>query len=98
MEEDTNIVSEPAMTLLSEEVRKSGLLAQVMKLSQPDKVALVKYLNKSIDWDSVSQTDDLGRVKLSSQMRETIVRAERDFEEGKCFSEDDFKVRFAKWL
>ena len=48
MEED-NIqkVSEPAATMLSEEVRRSGLLSQVMKLSQPDKVALIKYLNNN---------------------------------------------------
>jgi hypothetical protein len=31
-------------------------------------------------------------------MRTAVAKAERDFEEGKCFSEADFKNRFAKWL
>ena len=43
---DTINAAEPAAALLSEDVRKSGLLAQVMKLSQPDKAALVEYLKR----------------------------------------------------
>lgn len=99
MEED-NIqkVSEPAATMLSEEVRKSGLLSQVMKLSQPDKVALIKYLNNNIDREPLFQPDEFGKIKLTSKMRAAVAKAERDLEEGRCFSEADFKNRFAKWL
>ena len=45
---DIMIAAEPAAALLSENVRKSGLLSQVMKLSQPDKVALSAYLSKDV--------------------------------------------------
>ena len=43
-ENDVMLAAEPAAALLSEEVRRSGILSQVMKLSQPDKVALIAYL------------------------------------------------------
>ena len=95
---DTINAAEPAAALLSEDVRKSGLLAQVMKLSQPDKVALVKYLNKDMEMETPFDSDEFGRIKLSSEMKAAALRAERDFEAGKCFSEADFKERFAKWL
>lgn len=38
--EDNDVLkaAEPAAAMLSEEVRRSGLLSRVMKLSQPDKV------------------------------------------------------------
>ena len=36
-ENDVMLAAEPAAALLSEEVRRSGILSQVMKLSQPDK-------------------------------------------------------------
>ena len=95
---DTMIAAEPAAALLSEDVRKSGLLAQVMKLSQSDKVALVKYLNKDMERETPFDSDEFGRIKLSSEMKAAALRAERDFETGKCFSEADFKERFVKWL
>ena len=44
------------------------------------------------------KTDEVGRIMLTKNMREAVVRAERDMEEGKCLSESDFKERFAKWL
>ena len=97
-EKDTMTAAEPAAALLSEDVRKSGLLAQVMKLSQPDKVALVKYLNKDMEMETPFDSDEFGRIKLTSEMKDAALRAERDFEAGKCFSEADFKERFAKWL
>ena len=90
--------SEPAVTLLSEEVRSSGLLSQVMKLSQPDKVALIKYLRQDTDPETPFKTDEFGRIMLTQEMRESVIKAERDYEEGKCLSEVDFKERFAKWL
>jgi hypothetical protein len=97
-EKDTMTAAEPAAALLSEDVRKSGLLAQVMKLSRPDKVALVKYLNKDMEMETPFDSDEFGRIKLSSEMKAAALKAERDFEAGKCFSEADFKERFAKWL
>lgn len=99
MKEDNILnASEPAAALLSEEVRRSGLLSQVMKLSQPDKVALIRYLNKNVDREPLFQPDEFGKIKLTSKMRTAVAKAERDLEEGKCFSEADFKNRFAKWL
>lgn len=97
-ENDVMIAAEPAAALLSEDVRKSGLLGQVMKLSQPDKVALMAYLSKDMHTEETFRTDEFGRIKLTKEMREAVVKAERDFEDGKCLTEADFKERFAKWL
>ena len=99
MEDDVTMkVSEPALALLSEEVRKSGLLGQVMKLSQPDKEALIRYLKNEVDREERFRTDEFGRIRLTQEMKDAALKAERDFENGKCFSEADFKERFAKWL
>ena len=95
---DIMIAAEPAAALLSENVRKSGLLSQVMKLSQPDKVALIAYLSKDVAKEESFKTDGFGRIQLTQEMRDAVVKAERDYEDGKCFSEADFKERFAKWL
>ena len=94
---DVMIAAEPA-ALLSEEVRRSGILSQVMKLSQPDKVALIAYPSKYMETEVPFKTDELGRIKLTQDMRDAVVKADRDFEDGKCFSEADFKERFTKWL
>ena len=99
MEDDVTMkVSEPALALLSEEVRKSGLLGQVMKLSQPDKEALIRYLKNEVDREERFRTDEFGRIRLTQEMKDAALKAERDFENGKCFSEADFKERFAKSL
>jgi len=37
-------------------------------------------------------------IELTAEMKAAALKAERDFEAGKCFSEADFKERFAKWL
>lgn len=98
--EDNEILraSEPAAALLSEEVRSSGLLSQVMKLSQTDKVALIKYLRQDTDTETPFKQDEFGRIMLTKEMMESVSKAEHDYEEGKCLSEADFKERFAKWL
>ena len=95
-ENDIMIAAEPAAALLSENVRKSGLLSQVMKLSQPDKVALIAYLSKDVAKEESFKTDGFGRIQLTPEMRDAVVKAERDYEDDKCFSEADFKERFAK--
>ena len=97
-ENDIMIAAEPAAALLSENVRKSGLLSQVMKLSQPDKVALIAYLSKDVAKEESFKADEFGRIKLTPEMRDAVVKAGRDYEDDKCFSEADFKERFAKWL
>ena len=97
-ENDIMIAAEPAAALLSENVRKSGLLSQVMKLSQPDKVALIAYLSKDVAKEESFKTDGFGRIQLTQEMRDAVVKAERDYEDDKCFSEADFKERFSKWL
>ena len=43
------------------------------------------------------KTDDLGEIKLTQKMRDAAIKAEHDFEEGKCFTEADFNERVAKW-
>jgi hypothetical protein len=97
-ENDVMIASEPAAALLSEEARRSGILSQIMKLSRPDKVALIAYLRKDMETEELFKTDEFGRIKLTKDMRDAAMKAERDYENGKCLSEADFKERFAKWL
>ena len=93
-----HMAAEPA-AMLSESVSRSGLLGQVMRLGHDDKVALIKYLRQDTGQDEVSTgIDELGRVILTKTMREAVHIAERDYEEGKCLSEEQFKQRFAKWL
>ena len=60
-----------------------------MKLSQPDKVALMAYLSKDMHTEETFKTDEFGRIKLTKEMREAVVKAERDFEDGKCLTEAD---------
>lgn len=37
-------------------------------------------------------------IELTADMKAAALKAERDFEAGKCFYEADFKERFVKWL
>ena len=99
MEHDSKIMaSEPIVATLSESVSRSGLLGQVMSLSRPDKVALIAYLKKDIEKDDPFKTEDCGRIVLTNKMREAVLQAECDYEEGRCLSEEAFQKRFAKWL
>ena len=43
-------------------------------------------------------SESVGRIALTKQMRDAVIKAERELEEGKCLSESDFKAHFAKWL
>lgn len=95
---EVTTAAEPAAAMLSESVRRSGLLGQVMGLSRTDKVALIKYLKDDTNTEDYFRTDELGRIALTDQMRKAVLKAEQDLEEGKCLSESDFKERFAKWL
>ena len=76
----------------------SYLCNVIMKLSQPDKEALIRYLKNEVDREERFRTDEFGRIRLTQEMKDAALKAERDFENGKCFSEADFKERFAKWL
>lgn len=95
---DVMMASEPVAATLSESVTRSGLLGQLMGLSRKDKVALIKYLKEDTGTEDIFKTDEVGRITLTKQMKDALLRAERDLEEGKCLSESDFKGRFAKWL
>jgi hypothetical protein len=97
-ENDVMMVSEPLAATLSESVSRSGLLGQVMRLSRPDKIALIAYLKSEIEKDEPFKTDEFGRIMLNKEMREAVRLAERDFEEGRCLSEDAFQKKFSKWL
>ena len=91
-EDDVMIAAEPAAALLSEEVRRSGILSQVMKLSQPDKVALIAYLRNDTETEEPFKTDEFGIVKLTKEMRDAAMKAECDYEDGKCLSEAEMKA------
>lgn len=95
---DIMIAAEPATATFSESVTRSGLLGQLMGLSRKDKVALIKYLKEDTGTEDFFKTNEVGRIVLTKQMRDAVIKAEREFEEGKCLSESDFKARFAKWL
>lgn len=97
-DKESMTVAEPVAATVSESVRRSGLLSQVMSLSQPDKKALIRYLRKDVEKEDAFQTDEFGRITLTAEMREDIIRAERDLEDGRCLTEADFKEKFAKWL
>ena len=98
--EDNDIVmaAEPTAATLSESVTRSGLLGQLMGLSRKDKVALINYLKEDTGTEDFLKTDEVGRIALTKQMRDAVLKAGRELEEGKCLSESDFKARFAKWL
>lgn len=51
----------------------------------------------TIEWLFVMKDKNIV-FELTAEMKASALRAERDFEAGKCFSEADFKERFAKWL
>jgi hypothetical protein len=95
---DVMMASEPAAAVLSESVRKTGLLSQVMKLSPSDKKALIAYLQKDIAPEETFKTDSSGRIMLSSKMRDDVIQAQNDLKAGRCYSEESFQQRFAKWL
>ena len=44
------------------------------------------------------QTDELGRIVLTKEMRKAVHQAEEDLKNGKCLSEEGFVNRFSKWL
>ena len=44
------------------------------------------------------QTDELGRIVLTEQMKNALYNAERSFEKGQCLNKDMFHQRFSKWL
>jgi hypothetical protein len=44
------------------------------------------------------QTDELGRIILTKEMRKAVLQAEEDMKNGKCLSEEGFVKRFSKWL
>ena len=98
--EDKDIMnaSEPAAALLSEDVRRSGLLGRIMGLSKPDKVALMNYLRQDTNSEEFFKSDESGRIMLTKQMRKDLLDAGSEYEVGNCLSESDFKERFEKWL
>lgn len=44
------------------------------------------------------ETDELGRIVLTKEMRKAVHQAEEDLKNGKCLSEEGFVNRFSKWL
>ena len=98
-EEKSVMAAEPsAAVTLSDSVRQTGLLGQVMSLSRTDKEALIRYLKTDVGQEEPLRTDEFGRIVLTPQMRMAAAKADRDYEDGKCLNEDGFKQRFAKWL
>ena len=93
--DNEHTAAEPA-AMLSESVSRSGLLGQVMSLSHDDKVALIRYLRQDTGQNETPlATDEFGRVVMTKAMRQAVYNAERDYEDGKCLSEEQFQQRFA---
>ena len=59
---------------------------------------LRSFFLTQIDRDEPFQTDELGRIMLTENMREAVYKAERSMAEGTCLNEEMFQTRFAKWL
>jgi len=70
----------------------------ILKASEPVAALLSEEVRRSSLLSERFKSDELGRILLTKEMREAVTKAERDYEDGKCFSEADFKERFAKWL
>jgi len=96
--DDAGMATEPALNVMSDSITKSGLLRQVMKLSRPDKMALIAYLQKDIDTEEPLKTDDQGQIVLSPEMKDAVSKAEQNLANGQCITEEAFRQRFSKWL
>ena len=59
---------------------------------------LRSFFLTQIDRDEPFQTDELGRIMLTENMREAVYKAERSMAEGTCLNEEMFQTRVAKWL
>ena len=59
---------------------------------------LRSFFLTQIDRDEPFQTDELGRIMLTENMREAVDKAERSMAEGACLTEEMFQTRFANWL
>ena len=59
---------------------------------------LRSFFLTQIDRDEPFQTDELGRIMLTENMREAVYKAERSMAEGACLTEEMFQTRFANWL
>ncbi|MBQ8152405.1 MAG: hypothetical protein IJ069_01820 [Prevotella sp.] len=54
--------------------------------------------NRYDETDNSPMTAADPAAMLSETMRQAVHNAERDYEDGKCLSEEQFQQRFAKWL
>ena len=54
--------------------------------------------NYTLPEDESFITDNCDRIVLTQEMRDAAHKAEQDYEDGKCLSEELFKQRFAKWF
>ena len=97
-EDEPMMAAEPATAMLNESVNNIGLLRKVMKLNSTDKIALINILKQDTRQDDPFKTDDCGQIVLPQEMRDAAHKAEQDYEDGKCLTEEQFKQRFAKWL
>lgn len=84
-----------------EEVRaayKEALRKKQEWIENNNNVTMEEYLKEDTGTDNIFKTDEVGRIVLTKQMKDAVVKAEYDLEEGNCLSESDFKSRFSKWL
>ena len=44
------------------------------------------------------KTDERGRIILTERMKNSLNKAQKSLEEGRCLNQEMFRKRFAKWL
>ena len=44
------------------------------------------------------ETDERGRIILTEEMKNSLYKAQKSLEDGRCLNQEMFRKRFAKWL
>ena len=78
-----------------EEEEGVGMAAEPLMPPSVESVRVWKEHNVSTE---PFQTDELGRIVLTKEMRKAVHQAEEDLKKGKCLSEEGFLKRFSKRL
>ena len=65
---------------------------QAIKQVEMLKAADGSYVQEEI------KTDERGRIILTEEMKNSMLKAQQSLEEGRCLNQEMFRKRFAKWL
>ena len=71
-----------------------------MMTAEPAVAMLSESVNRTglLGYNKSFMTDEFGRIILTQEMKDAVHKAEQDYEDGKCLTEEQFKQRFAQWL